>query len=116
MWWAHLKLRHGIPTGSRRDTDAVLAAMSVTNSYRSPRYADLVNSTGVPFVSRVRRSMRNISELCAIESIPASVGVAKAARIRCVPDTGNTPELRSEEHTSELQSLMRISYAVFCLK
>src|SRR3546814_8964665 len=26
------------------------------------------------------------------------------------------PELRSEEHTSELQSLMRISYAVFCLK
>src|SRR3546814_8940742 len=26
------------------------------------------------------------------------------------------PALRSEEHTSELQSLMRISYAVFCLK
>src|SRR3546814_2161475 len=26
------------------------------------------------------------------------------------------PPLRSEEHTSELQSLMRISYAVFCLK
>src|SRR3546814_10325235 len=25
-------------------------------------------------------------------------------------------EFRSEEHTSELQSLMRISYAVFCLK
>src|SRR3546814_5264943 len=29
--------------------------------------------------------------------------------------TGFTPD-RSEEHTSELQSLMRISYAVFCLK
>src|SRR3546814_7960699 len=27
-----------------------------------------------------------------------------------------TPRIRSEEHTSELQSLMRISYAVFCLK
>src|SRR3546814_7774610 len=26
------------------------------------------------------------------------------------------PSMRSEEHTSELQSLMRISYAVFCLK
>src|SRR3546814_7196653 len=26
------------------------------------------------------------------------------------------PRARSEEHTSELQSLMRISYAVFCLK
>src|SRR3546814_6836434 len=28
----------------------------------------------------------------------------------------STPLSRSEEHTSELQSLMRISYAVFCLK
>src|SRR3546814_4055945 len=31
------------------------------------------------------------------------------------PD-GAVATLRSEEHTSELQSLMRISYAVFCLK
>src|SRR3546814_2881442 len=29
---------------------------------------------------------------------------------------GDLSVLRSEEHTSELQSLMRISYAVFCLK
>src|SRR3546814_4898421 len=29
---------------------------------------------------------------------------------------GRPREWRSEEHTSELQSLMRISYAVFCLK
>src|SRR3546814_3657364 len=29
---------------------------------------------------------------------------------------GHLQEDRSEEHTSELQSLMRISYAVFCLK
>src|SRR3546814_7396554 len=29
---------------------------------------------------------------------------------------GNAAVLRSEAHTSELQSLMRISYAVFCLK
>src|SRR3546814_5067138 len=29
---------------------------------------------------------------------------------------GEQGSLRSEEHTSELQSLMRISYAVFCLK
>src|SRR3546814_3915133 len=31
-------------------------------------------------------------------------------------DTPTAGEVRSEEHTSELQSLMRISYAVFCLK
>src|SRR3546814_10420568 len=30
--------------------------------------------------------------------------------------TAETITVRSEEHTSELQSLMRISYAVFCLK
>src|SRR3546814_4245091 len=39
---------------------------------------------------------------------------------RSYPGTHNarriTFEYRSEEHTSELQSLMRISYAVFCLK
>src|SRR3546814_1600678 len=29
---------------------------------------------------------------------------------------GASPPRRSEEHTSELQSLMRISYAVFCLQ
>src|SRR3546814_3814126 len=31
-------------------------------------------------------------------------------------DEKHLPQVRSEEHTSELQSLMRISYAVFCLK
>src|SRR3546814_5720524 len=31
-------------------------------------------------------------------------------------EMGGRLALRSEEHTSELQSLMRISYAVFCLK
>src|SRR3546814_6352999 len=31
-------------------------------------------------------------------------------------DSGGAAPNRSEEHTSELQSLMRISYAVFCLK
>src|SRR3546814_9686534 len=33
-----------------------------------------------------------------------------------IADSDWMPKCRSEEHTSELQSLMRISYAVFCLK
>src|SRR3546814_1932071 len=37
------------------------------------------------------------------------------ARRKFICERHNFP-LRSEEHTSELQSLMRISYAVFCLK
>src|SRR3546814_8459078 len=41
----------------------------------------------------------------------------KGQRKRCdeYPDRASPPA-RSEEHTSELQSLIRISYAVFCLK
>src|SRR3546814_6990512 len=35
---------------------------------------------------------------------------------RTGPPCSNNGRYRSEEHTSELQSLMRISYAVFCLK
>src|SRR3546814_3053519 len=32
------------------------------------------------------------------------------------PEVAGRRPIRSEEHTSELQSLMRLSYAVFCLK
>src|SRR3546814_8079049 len=39
-----------------------------------------------------------------------------ALRLIHYPPTPVLPDDRSEEHTSELQSLMRISYAVFCLK
>src|SRR3546814_3027214 len=44
---------------------------------------------------------------------------ASTPRVRPVPDARPATvrsRCRSEEHTSELQSLMRISYAVFCLK
>src|SRR3546814_8771529 len=43
----------------------------------------------------------------------------KSRRTRQTSETPQPPQpptQRSEEHTSELQSLMRISYAVFCLK
>src|SRR3546814_10708232 len=48
--------------------------------------------------------------------LPSESPVLRAPTLR--PDPQALPRLldRSEEHTSELQSLMRISYAVFCLK
>src|SRR3546814_8401101 len=51
--------------------------------------------------------------LCA-----GALGPVGAALSRAVPAVadGGERRFRSEEHTSELQSLMRISYAVFCLK
>src|SRR3546814_9477165 len=44
----------------------------------------------------------------ALNEIAKSKGFPKYSKLKAGP--------RSEEHTSELQSLMRISYAVFCLK
>src|SRR3546814_6820779 len=41
---------------------------------------------------------------------------AAGVRTRAIERQLKGVETRSEEHTSELQSLMRISYAVFCLK
>src|SRR3546814_6297364 len=39
-----------------------------------------------------------------------------AATVQITVYGASGPQVRSEEHTSELQSLMRTSYAVFCLK
>src|SRR3546814_4233083 len=45
---------------------------------------------------------------------PEALSKLTAGRTRA--EVNNDQVMRSEEHTSELQSLMRISYAVFCLK
>src|SRR3546814_1591879 len=48
---------------------------------------------------------------------PAAIRRVSASTCCCTSGSGRAPGFsRSEEHTSELQSLMRISYAVFCLK
>src|SRR3546814_4459697 len=46
--------------------------------------------------------------------IPRALVQTDGDIVRLAP--GDPEKVRSEEHTSELQSLMRISYAVFCLK
>src|SRR3546814_2309891 len=65
-----------------------------------------------------RRGMTFAQE-AAVFSVMARRGRAGTALGRAIlerfgPD--HVPTMRSEEHTSELQSLMRISYAVVCLK
>src|SRR3546814_19920072 len=69
----------------------------LTHSFPTRRSSDLRHG-GRPAPSRRR---------CGRRADPASVPRCSAAQ---------RPPERSEEHTSELQSLMRISYAVFCLK
>src|SRR3546814_1406353 len=80
-------------------------------------------STIVPFgpisVQRIRLSSVSESKLSLRASVSVKVSVSVAPGTSIARVTGGTStgaESRSEEHTSELQSLMRISYAVFCLK
>src|SRR3546814_15083886 len=76
------------PRSTRTDT-----LFPYTTLFRSPARRPPCRSPQPPPVGRCRRRDR------------------APRRHRSRPGTG-----RSEEHTSELQSLMRISYAVFCLK
>src|SRR3546814_6534435 len=63
---------------------------------------------------------RGLHALRAADADRAVLDQAVMMRGRMVHPLGGEPQLqrygRSEEHTSELQSLMRNSYAVFCLK
>src|SRR3546814_8836659 len=55
----------------------------------------------------------------AIVPVPGAPGASTwpgVAAANSRSDRRSSSRMRSEEHTSELQSLMRISYAVFCLK
>src|SRR3546814_990339 len=69
------------------------------------------------------RRAPNRSTIAAFEKLAIAMPIATMAKISGnIGRAPNTPAmicsllLRSEEHTSELQSLMRNSYAVFCLK
>src|SRR3546814_7077374 len=87
------------PRSTRTDT-----LFPYTTLFRS----DELRGTLAPAATRLDPGARPARILKVEVEVAAAVAVAlhqaEAARVR------------SEEHTSELQSLMRISYAVFCLK
>src|SRR3546814_7566889 len=86
--------------------------------------AGMCDRMSLPNRIMVLTSNRSIMPLCAspanmnekrlIDGFHPGAAVYAAHRY-CASRRGADP-CRSEEHTSELQSLMRISYAVFCLK
>src|SRR3546814_9967179 len=61
------------------------------------------------------RSAVRVDEAERVDRVVAAVGEAGRDRARAHQRTERARFRRSEEHTSELQSLMRISYAVYCL-
>src|SRR3546814_4857907 len=88
--------------------------------------AELVRAVGKPaFVlfmggpQRAPTTYRDARELIEGSDGVAGMGVDVEPDMltqRAIYHHSTAPGKRSEEHTSELQSLMRISYAVFCLK
>src|SRR3546814_3551034 len=63
-----------------------------------------------------RRRCGTGADQFAVEEHAWAAVVVADREMRPARDRHRQREYRSEEHTSELQSLMRISYAVFCLK
>src|SRR3546814_7893487 len=88
--------------------------------YLVARIAD----TRVALRSRTIHSVVTVGQPVEVPGAPPHVAGLFALRSRVftlidphvVVGLPPVPVARSEEHTSELQSLMRISYAVFCLK
>src|SRR3546814_8197683 len=70
---------------------------------------------GRAFVPRHAHQPHDGAKDRADHRLERQVGIAEPAADACEQPVGERDE-RSEEHTSELQSLMRISYAGFCLK
>src|SRR3546814_8171461 len=83
---------------------------------RKRRAASADRQIGIVGVGPIGRKNLQPANRKGKEARPAHVGHGVHELARALPwraiDAGSA---RSEEHTSELQSLMRISYAVFCL-
>src|SRR3546814_8359027 len=85
--------------------------------------AKLLEPLGLLFIEEplLSENHEGLVQIAQITSIPIALGERLYSRWDFKPFlAGEAVDIiqpdRSEEHTSELQSLMRISYAVFCLK
>src|SRR3546814_9269258 len=82
-----------------RSADPVGAGLSARTRFRLARLCGLAQGSGPMNIIRLLTAVAAVALLAA-----------------CGSEREVTQYGRSDEHTSELQSLMRISYAVFCLK
>src|SRR3546814_8175324 len=85
---------------------AAVARLLKLDAEASARALSIATSMSAGFMSQFGTEMKPVHA-----GLAAKGGVMAAHLARAGVTAG-----RSEEHTSELQSLMRISYAVFCLK
>src|SRR3546814_4351484 len=98
-----------------------MASQEVVPGYRMRRSALVPVQAGDLTVQLVAEyeGLDVVGRIVRIENssaAPVEITEARIAPVDALAVSIANPKLRSEEHTSELQSLMRISYAVFCLK
>src|SRR3546814_7413560 len=100
----------------------LIGSLSICTIFYMLVAAGVIGSVGAQPVSGPAGEALNpgsveLAHACA-DIQEAAVGCSKEALAWTLREIGWTQigNLRSEEHTTELQSLMRISYAVFCLK
>src|SRR3546814_3210828 len=98
------------PRSTRTDTLFPYTTLFRSAGEKSAKASALVVKCVVAEVAR-SAVLSDSSDTASVASEVASVA---AVLVRTTSQTSSPA--RSEEHTSELQSLMRISYAVFCLK
>src|SRR3546814_3691229 len=109
-----LSLGSGEDLGSRAATTERQADQAKAPDHRHPgrRFGDFRNQADARTAAE--------AEFFGIERLPADDAVVEFERSQVrrevQRDRAGDEIARSEEHTSELQSLMRISYSVFCLK
>src|SRR3546814_3348432 len=103
--------------------DALVVPATTTGKNIAPRVAALLDVAQISDILSVEGPDSFTRPIYAGNAI-ATVKTSDAKKVITVRGTafekasatGGSATVRSEEHTSELQSLMRISYAVFCLK
>src|SRR3546814_6417138 len=92
----------------------------MTHSFPTRRSSDLVDQPDTDRaqkqIDRDRRANRTAQCLEKGSQQQGVAGTVESLLAEHIRELATFGEARSEEHTSELQSLMRISYAVFCLK
>src|SRR3546814_2520956 len=82
----------------------------------TPLFRSLAAGQGTRMKSQKHKVLHPVAGRPMLLHLLASVETLTPAKKIVVVGAGRDQVERSEEHTSELQSLMRISYAVFCLK
>src|SRR3546814_8866436 len=114
-------LRRGVCIGSKRKLSPACGRRGPFHGGKGPktpcagRTPVRHRASPVPCASRRMRAGTN-SHILVLKQwcLAPAFGCDAQRALRRVVALG--PHIRSEEHTSELQSLMRNSYAVFCLK